>query len=66
MRTLTLDQFTKCCPISHIDDMRTVCHLMTRRIGVAIHRDGFNPQSLECDDHLLAEFATAEQHDPGG
>ena len=63
VRTLLFDECAQRCTIRHVDDMRTVRHLMPRRIGVAIHCDGFHAQTLQRDDNLLAEFAAAQQHD---
>ena len=66
IRFFTCDQGTQRGAVSHIDDMRTVRHLMPRCILVAVHRDNFHPQTLQGDDDFLAELAAAEQHDFGG
>jgi len=39
--------------------------LMTGRVGVTIHCDGFHAQALQRDDDFLAQLAAAEQHDAG-
>ena len=39
---------------------------MARRVVVAVYRDGLHAQTLQSNQHLFTEFATAEQHDFGG
>ncbi len=35
-------------------------------IGIGVDRDDLDPEALQLDDHLLAEFPGAEHHDLGG
>ena len=66
VRLFLLHQRAQGRAVGHVDDMGAVRHLMAGRIGVAIHRDDFHAQALQGDDHFLAQFAAAEQHDAGG
>jgi hypothetical protein len=40
--------------------------LLAGRIVIAIDRDGLDAQALQRNQHFLAQFAGAEQHDFGG
>ena len=64
MWPLLLDQRPQRLAVRHVDDMGAMGHLMAGRVGIAIHRDNFHAQALQGDDHFLAQFAAAEQHDP--
>ena len=66
MRLFLLDQRTQLFTVCHVNDVRAVRHLMTGRVGVAIHRDGFHSETLQRDDDFLAQFTTAQQHDANG
>jgi hypothetical protein len=39
-----------------------VRHLLPGCIFVAVHGNGLDPESLQCDQHLFAEFAGAKKH----
>ena len=64
MWPLMLHQCPQRSAVCHINDMGAVRDLMPGRVWVTVHRNGFDTQSLQCDDDLFAEFAAAEQHDP--
>ena len=66
MRFFLLDQFAQGSRIGHVDDMGAVRHLVAGCILIAIDGDDLHAQALQRDDDFLAEFAGAEQHDPGG
>src|SRR5665213_853341 len=42
--------------------MRAMRDLLRRRVGIAVHRDGFDAQPLQFDDDFLAQLAGAQQH----
>ena len=52
--------------VGHRDDVRAVRDLMAGRVRVAVDGDGLDAESLQRDDHFLAELAAAEQHHAGG
>lgn len=58
-----LDQRPQRSAVGHRDDMRAVGDLLTGCVGVAIDGDHFDAESLQRDDHFLAELAGAQQHD---
>ena len=66
MRPLGLDQRRERIAVGHRQRVRTVRHLMPRRVGIAVDGDRLDAQSLQRDQHFLAEFAAAEQHDARG
>ena len=66
MRLLGLDQRLELRRVAHRDGARMVRHLLAGRVLVAVDRDGLDAQALQRDQHLLAEFAGAEQHHAGG
>ena len=49
-----------------LDDMRSMCDLHGRCIGIAIDGDGLDTQALQFDHDFLAELAGAAQEHPGG
>ena len=61
VRLLGLDHAAQRLAILHVDHMRAVRHLHRWRIGIAIHGNGFDAETLQLDRHLLAELASAEQ-----
>ena len=61
-----LDQRLQLLRIAHRDRARVVCDLLTRRVFVAVHRNRLDAEPLQRDQHFLAEFAGAEQHDARG
>jgi len=63
---LGLDQGLELGRIAHGDGARVVGHLLAGRVLVAVHGNGFHAQALQRDQHFLAEFAAAQQHDFGG
>ena len=63
VRLFLFDQRAQCRAVRHVDDMGAMRDLMSRRIGVTIHRDGFHAEALQRDDDFLAQLAAAEQHD---
>ncbi len=65
MRFLLFDQRAKCSAVRHVDHMRAMRDLVSGCVGIAIHRDGFHAEALQCDDDFLAQLAAAEQHDAG-
>lgn len=66
VRFFLLDQRAQLRPVHHVDDARMVRHLLTGRIGVTVHGDGFHTETLQRDDDFLAKLATAEQHHADG
>src|SRR5690349_1952173 len=62
VRPLPHYQATQCLAIRHIDDMGAVGNLLARRVGITIHCDSFDAETLQGNDDLLAEFATTQQH----
>ncbi len=66
MRLFLFDQRAQCRAVCHVDHMGAVRDLLSRRVGVAVHGDGFHAKALQRDDDFLAQFAAAEQHDAGG
>ncbi len=62
MRAFLLHQFPQRPGIRHIDHVEAMRHLLPRRIGVAVHRNGLDAQALQLDDDFLAELAGAQQH----
>ena len=66
MRFFLFDQRTQRLGVGHVDDVGAVRHLLAGGIGIAVDGDHFHAQALQRDDDFLAEFACAEQHDPGG
>ncbi len=65
LRALLLDQPTQRDAVGHRDHVRAMRDLMAGGVRVAVDRDDLDPQSLQRDDHFLAELAAAEQHDLG-
>uniref|UniRef100_UPI00311F758F hypothetical protein n=1 Tax=Thauera sp. SDU_THAU2 TaxID=3136633 RepID=UPI00311F758F len=63
---LDLDQRLELGRVAHGDGARMVRHLLAGCVVVAVDGDGFHAQALQRDDHFLAEFAAAQQHDAGG
>ena len=49
-----------------VDPVGAVGDLVAGGVGVAVDGDDFDAQPLQGDDHFLAEFAGAEQHDAQG
>ena len=43
-----------------------VRHLLAGRVVVAVHRNRLDAQALQCNQHLFAQLAGAEQHNFGG
>jgi hypothetical protein len=66
MRPFLLDDGAQAGRVGHRDDVRTMRHLHARRVSIAIDGNDFDAESLKGDDHFLAEFAGAKQHDAGG
>ena len=66
IRLFQFDQGAQCLAIGHIDHMSPVRNLMSRCIRITIHRDRFDPQTLQGDDHFFAQLAAAQQHDASG
>ena len=66
MRLFLFDELAQGGAIGHRDDVGAMGDLVARGIGVAVDGDDFDAQSLQGDDHFLAEFAGAEQHDAQG
>ncbi len=65
LRLLGLDQRLQLRGVAHDDGARMVGHLLAGRVLVAVHGDGLDAQALQGDQHLLAEFAGAEEHHAG-
>ena len=63
---LGFDQAFELFRVAHGDGARVVRHLLARGVVVAVDRNGFNPQALQRDQHLLAQLSRAQQHDFGG
>jgi hypothetical protein len=57
------DQGPQCSPIGHVDHMRAMRDLMAGSVGVAIDGNHLDAESLQGDDHFLAELSGAQQHD---
>ena len=66
MRAFLLDQRAQRGAVGHVDHVRAMRDLMTRRIRITVDGDHFDAQPLQRDDHFLAELAGAEQHDARG
>ena len=66
MRALALNDRAQRSAIGHRHDMRPVRHLHTRRVGITIHCNRLDTETLQGDNHLLTEFAGAKQHHPRG
>jgi hypothetical protein len=62
----SLDQPAQRGRVAHGDGVRVVRHLLPRRVGVAVHGNRLHTQALQCNQHLLSQFAAAQQHDAGG
>jgi hypothetical protein len=62
VRPLGVDQPAKLAGVGHIDYVRSVRDLVARRVRIAVGGNHFHAQRLEREDHLLAQFAGAEQH----
>ena len=65
MRAFLLDQPAQRGPVGHRDHVRAVRDLMARRVRVAVDGDHFDAETLQRDDHFLAELAAAQQHHLG-
>jgi hypothetical protein len=61
-----LDQRAQRGRVAHRDGAGMVRHLLARGVVVAVDRDGLDAQALQRDQHLLAQFAGAQQHHTGG
>ena len=66
VRALGFDQRLELGRVAHGDGARVVGHLLAGGVVVAVYRNGFHAQALQCDQHLLAQLPRAEQHDFGG
>ena len=66
VRFLLLDQRAQSGAVCHVDHVGAMRDLVSGRVGVAIDRDGFHAEALQCNDNFLAQLAAAEQHDFGG
>jgi hypothetical protein len=61
-----LDQRAQRGAVGHVDHVRAMRDLLAGSIGVAIDGDHLDAESLQRDDHFLAELAGAQQHDAQG
>jgi hypothetical protein len=66
LRSFLLDQTAQRGAVGHVDHVRPMRDLLAGGIGVAIDGDHLDAEPLQRDDHFLAEFAGAEQHDAQG
>ena len=66
LRALGFDQLAQLPRVVHRDRMRMMRDLLARRVGIAIDCNRFDTETLQRDQHFLAEFARAEQHDARG
>ena len=62
---LVLGDFAQGVAVEHIDDVGPVRDLHGGRIGIAVHGDDFDPQSLQLDDDFFAKLPTPAHHDFG-
>ena len=57
VRLFQLDDGKQCFRIGHVDGMSTMSHLVPRGIGIPIHRNHFDAQTLQRDDNFLTQLA---------
>jgi len=65
VRALLFDDGTQRGAVEHVEHMAAVRHLHGWRIGITVHGDHFDAETLQLDDQFLAQLAAAAEQDTG-
>ena len=66
LRLFAFHKFAQCNAVGHRNNVGAVSDLMAGCILIAVDGNDFDAQALQRNDHFLAKFAGAEEHDTGG